>query len=88
MAHPQAAGVPVQTGRGWAGETSGSRPPRKRAGAPDCQRFIRPNCPWARGQPLVCWLNLGLFIAQRGLEIFLGETALLTARHRRAGLQG
>lgn len=66
-------------GRGWAGEASGCRPPGKHAGGPDCQRFIRPGRPWAQGQPLVCWLNLGLFMAQRGLEIFLGEMALLTA---------
>lgn len=51
---------------------------------PDCRRFIRPDCPWAQGQPLVYQLNLGLSVAQRGLEIFSSETVLLTVRHTQA----
>lgn len=48
---------------------------------PGCRRFIRPDRPWAWGQPLVSELNLGLASARRGLEIFSGEAALLTVPH-------
>lgn len=33
---------------------------------PGGRRFIRPDRPWARGQPLVYQLNLVLSVAQRG----------------------
>lgn len=79
MAHQQATGVlSRRAGLGWRNVWV-LLASREACRGPDCQHFIRSNCPWARGQPLVCWLNLGLFMAQRGLDIFLGETALLTA---------
>lgn len=77
VAHPQAAGTLSRQGLGW--RSVWVQASREACRGPDCQRFIRPDCPWAQGQPLVCSLNLGLFMAQRGLEIFLGEMALLTA---------
>lgn len=65
-------------GRGCGRQAPGSVPD------PNCRCFIRPDHPWARGQPLVYQLNLGLSVARRGLEIFSSETALLTVQHTRA----
>lgn len=84
MAHPRVGAGPWPGGQGWIGEAVGGRLWGSMPG-PDCRRFIRPDCPRARGQPLVYQLNLGLAVAQRGLEIFSSETALLTVQRRQAG---
>lgn len=83
MAHPRVGAGPWPGGQGWMGEAVGSRFWGSVPG-PDCRRFIRPDHPRAQGQPLVYQLNLGLAVAQRGLEIFSSETALLTVQHTQA----
>lgn len=82
LIHGRAAG-PWPGGQGWTGEGVGDRLWGS-VWSPDCRCFIRPDCPWARGQPLVYQLNLGLAVAQRGLEIFSSEIVLLTVQYTQA----
>lgn len=82
LIHGRAAG-PWPGGQGRTGEGVGDRL-RGSMPSPDCRCFIRPDCRWARGQALVYQLNLGLTVAQRGLEIFSSEIVLLTAQHTQA----